>query len=521
MAEREALLAHRTALSGLRESTVAADPEIEPAARKRGRLGRRRPAAVHSDGATAEAARHVAAPGQPGAPQSGPVSPFESFRTPEVVSAPAVERPADDPDLADGDSRLGPDEQHDAPEHIDVDAAVEGDGGARTGWSRRTLGWLLAPAEQPQQREPSTEETAPGDEDDRVRAPEQHGLPPWRLLPDVEPAAPARANRPEPEPVAEQPVPVPPPVPEPQPLSEPKPEPAAAAGAAEHPPVGPGTDLPRRLAAANAAAMARALASEAYDFPEDDDDDGDVPQQRRAAAFVRPSGPRPAGIARERDETAATSSPLVTGTAFAQRNVPPADIDADGPTPVVAKRHRVTVRGAARLLVVVVIAAVIATLLRTYVIAPYYIPSASMEPTLHGCTGCNNDHVLVDKLSYKMHDIHRGDVVVFHRPKAWQVTDQVLVKRVIGLPGDKLSARNGIVYVDGLALEEPYLDKACQSGTTNFPTKPVTVPDGEAYVMGDNRCDSSDSRRFGAIPDSAVIGRAFLIVWPLGRLHWL
>jgi signal peptidase I len=268
--------------------------------------------------------------------------------------------------------------------------------------------------------------------------------------------------------------------------------------------------------------MARALASEAYDFPDDDDDDADVPQERRAtAAFVRPSSPRPAGIAREREEEPAKSAPLVTGTAFAKRNSSPAEIDADEPTPAAAKRHRVPLRGAIRLLVVVVIAAVIATLLRTYVVAPYFIPSASMEPTLHGCSGCNDDHVLVDKLSYKMHAIHRGDVVVFHRPQAWQVTEKVLIKRVIGLPGDTLTARNGIVFVDGLALQEPYLDKACQSGTTNFPTKPVTVPDGEAYVMGDNRCDSSDSRRFGAIADSTVIGRAFLIIWPLGRLHWL
>ncbi len=96
-----------------------------------------------------------------------------------------------------------------------------------------------------------------------------------------------------------------------------------------------------------------------------------------------------------------------------------------------------------------------------------------------------------------------------------------LAKRVIGVPGDSLTTKNGIVYVDGLALNEPYVDKACQSGTTSFPANPIKVQDGQAFVMGDNRCDSSDSRRFGAIPQSAVIGRAFLIVWPLGRLHWL
>lgn len=256
---------------------------------------------------------------------------------------------------------------------------------------------------------------------------------------------------------------------EPEPNAEPFPA-AAESPAAESSPVGTGTDLPRRLAAANAAAK---------------------------------------------------GSPPVTGTAFATRNFPPADVDGDEPRPGAAKRRRVTLRGMIRLVVVLVIATLIATLLRTYVVAPYYIPSASMEPTLHGCTGCNKDHVLVDKLSYKMHDIHRGDVVVFRRPKTWQVSEKVLIKRVVGLPGDTLTARNGIVYVDGLALDEPYLDKECQSGTTNFPLAPLTVPDGQAWVMGDNRCDSSDSRRFGAIADSAVIGRAALIIWPLGRLHWL
>ena len=123
-----------------------------------------------------------------------------------------------------------------------------------------------------------------------------------------------------------------------------------------------------------------------------------------------------------------------------------------------------------------------------------------------------------------MHEIHRGDVVVFHRPKSWNVSDKVLIKRVIGLPGDTLTDRNATIYVNGLALDEPYLNLSCK-GTT-FPTKngkPVsfTVTDGQAFVMGDNRCESFDSRRFGAIPDSSVIGRAFVIIWPFGHLHWL
>lgn len=173
-----------------------------------------------------------------------------------------------------------------------------------------------------------------------------------------------------------------------------------------------------------------------------------------------------------------------------------------------------------RIVVVIAIAAA-AVLLRTFVAGSYYVPSASMEPTVHGCTGCNNDHVLVDKLSYRMHHIHRGDVVVFNRPESWLVTDKVLIKRVIGLPGDKLTDRKGTVYVNGLELEEPYLNSACKGGTDGLPAKSVTVPDGHAFVMGDNRCDSSDRRRFGPNADSSVIGRAFVIIWPWDRIHWL
>jgi signal peptidase I len=170
---------------------------------------------------------------------------------------------------------------------------------------------------------------------------------------------------------------------------------------------------------------------------------------------------------------------------------------------------------------------VTAVLLRAYVVSPYYIPSASMEPTLHGCSGCNNDHVLVDKLSYRMHDVHRGDVVVFHRPDTWQVPEKTLIKRVVGLPGDRLAVRDGKVYVNGLQLQESYLNADCPPMTSlsEDPGSPVRtygpVPPGDLYVMGDNRCDSADSRAFGPVPTSDVIGRAFVIIWPLGRIHWL
>ncbi len=180
-------------------------------------------------------------------------------------------------------------------------------------------------------------------------------------------------------------------------------------------------------------------------------------------------------------------------------------------------------KGAIRLLIIVAIAALAAVLLRLFVVQPYYIPSASMEPTLHGCTGCNDDHVLVDKLSYRAHDINARDIVVFARPKGDSAAETVLIKRVVGVAGDTVALRDGQVYVNGLRLSEPYINKACGPHPTRSLTGTVkwTVPKGDIFVMGDNRCDSHDSRAFGPIPDSTVVGRAFAIIWPIGRVGLL
>jgi signal peptidase I len=227
----------------------------------------------------------------------------------------------------------------------------------------------------------------------------------------------------------------------------------------------------------------------------------------------------------ETPEPAAAAPAGVHGAVARSRSDAPAaqeKLDKGGPA-----RGRRTARWLIRTAVLVAIAVVTAVLLRAYVVSPYYIPSASMEPTLHGCSGCNNDHVLVDKLSYRMHDVHRGDVVVFHRPDTWQVPEKTLIKRVVGLPGDRLAVRDGKVYVNGLQLQESYLNADCPP-MTSLSEDPGSsmrtygpVPSGDLYVMGDNRCDSADSRAFGPVPTSDVIGRAFVIIWPLGRIHWL
>jgi len=157
-------------------------------------------------------------------------------------------------------------------------------------------------------------------------------------------------------------------------------------------------------------------------------------------------------------------------------------------------------------------------LLRTFVIASYYIPSASMEPTLHGCQHCEPDLVVVDKLSYRFGSVGRSDVIVFDRPPLAPPEDPQLIKRVIGLPGETISGHDGRVYIGSKALTEPYVSPAC-GGTADFAA--VTVPPGRYFVMGDNRCDSLDSRVFGAIARSSIVGRAVAVSWPVKHLRWL
>lgn len=156
--------------------------------------------------------------------------------------------------------------------------------------------------------------------------------------------------------------------------------------------------------------------------------------------------------------------------------------------------------------------------LRSFVVTSYYIPSASMEPTLHGCLNCQPDLVLVDKLSYRFSSVARSDVVVFDRPPLAPPEAAELIKRVIGLPGETISGHDGRVFIGDKALAEPYIHPAC-GGTADFAA--VTVPEGGYFVMGDNRCDSLDSRVFGVIRGSSIEGRAVAVSWPVKHLRWL
>lgn len=165
-------------------------------------------------------------------------------------------------------------------------------------------------------------------------------------------------------------------------------------------------------------------------------------------------------------------------------------------------------------IVVVGGALVIALVIKTFLLQAFYIPSSSMVSTLN-----IGDRVLVNKLSYDLHDVHRGDIIVFERPEAEAGTSTItdLIKRVIGLPGDTVEAQNGQVLVNGEPLDEPYLDE----GVTTGDFDPVTVPEGQYFMMGDNRGDSRDSRFFGPIAEETIVGRAFFRVWPLGDVSTL
>ncbi len=167
-------------------------------------------------------------------------------------------------------------------------------------------------------------------------------------------------------------------------------------------------------------------------------------------------------------------------------------------------------------LIVLVVAVGVSLLIRTYAFQTYFIPSGSMEPTLH-----IGDRIIVSKLSVEFGTIHIGDVVVFRAPPGVRVQcgDAVpdLVKRVIGLPGDHLTSRGNTIYVNGHRLTQwwthnPILGK---------PIGSVTVPANNYFMLGDNEANSCDSRYWGTVPRSDIVGKAILRIWPLSRVGFL
>lgn len=191
------------------------------------------------------------------------------------------------------------------------------------------------------------------------------------------------------------------------------------------------------------------------------------------------------------------------------------------------------------LVVIVATALVLALLIQAFLVKPYRIPSASMFPTLHV-----NQRVLVNRIGMHFDSPRIGEIIVFHPPKnfdqgcadptqgpdepAAQACDapqtkastQTFIKRLVGLPGDRLRIVNGHVIRNGVRERDPYIVSCHGGGACNM-TTPITVPAGEYYMMGDNRPDSEDSRYWGPVPRKWIIGRAFLTYWPPGRLGFL
>jgi len=201
------------------------------------------------------------------------------------------------------------------------------------------------------------------------------------------------------------------------------------------------------------------------------------------------------------------------------------------------RRRKSSQRNAIEWIVVVGGALLVAVLIKTFLFQAFYIPSASMQPTLKV-----GDRVLVNKLSYHLHDVHRGDIIVFQRPPdsqptvsvqscdgktltisraAWSDKVDDLIKRVVALPGETVEWRNGHVFINGNQLDEPYLSAGVSTPQFSFGAQCIKVPDHDVFVLGDNRGNSSASNVAGPIDENLIVGRAFVRVWPPGSIGGL
>ena len=198
------------------------------------------------------------------------------------------------------------------------------------------------------------------------------------------------------------------------------------------------------------------------------------------------------------------------------------ETDADAQPDVTydtARRQKHRRRVVTEWLVIIVAALVVSFVMRTFVVQTFYIPSASMEPTL-----LVGDRIIVSKLSVSLGTINRGDIVVFRAPPAEHCGEVVadLVKRVIGLPGDYLTSKGNTIYVGTSPSSEVALNETwTHTEPLGTAIGQVHVPANTYFVMGDNHADSCDSRMWGTVPKSDIIGKVFLRIWPLSRVGFL
>jgi signal peptidase I len=203
----------------------------------------------------------------------------------------------------------------------------------------------------------------------------------------------------------------------------------------------------------------------------------------------------------------------------------------------VTKTPKPLARSVVELVVIIAVALGLALAIQAFVVKPYEIPSGSMLPTLH-----LGQRILVDRVGMHFTSPKVGDIYVFHPPASEtcanpregqsgdgqdarsacdvvqaQESSQTFVKRVVGVPGDRLSIRDGHVYREGKREKDSYTIPCDGSGECNFPAT-ITIPPGDYYMMGDNRADSLDSRFWGPVPKAWMIGEAFLTYWPPDRV---
>jgi signal peptidase I len=196
----------------------------------------------------------------------------------------------------------------------------------------------------------------------------------------------------------------------------------------------------------------------------------------------------------------------------------------------------------AELVVIVAVALGLALLIQAFVVKPYRIPSGSMLPTLH-----INQRVLVDRIGSHFTTPHVGDIIVFHPPKDYadgcadpnqgangagangakpcdvaqrQESSETFIKRVVAVGGDHISIVNGHVIRNGVEEKDRYTIPCGGADSCNFPSQ-ITIPRGDYFMMGDNRGASDDSRYWGPVPKSWIIGKAFFTYWPPDRIGFL